>query len=116
MIEILEETQGDLIAAKVKGKITEQDYEIFIPVLEKTLKDYNRPNLYCEVYELELPSPKAIWEELKNIPNYNKLGKCAIVSDQKWLDTMAKVADKPMTPDIKFFSFEQKAQAKEWVK
>ena len=116
MIEILDETQGNLIAAKVEGKITEQDYEKFNPLLEKTLKDYDKPNVYCEVYQLEMPGPEAIWEEIKNIPSYNKLGKCAIVSDQKWLDAMVKVADKPMSPDIKFFNFDQKSEAKEWVK
>jgi len=116
MIEILDETQGNLIAVKVKGKINDQDYEKFNLLLEKTLKDYDRPNIYCEIYELKMPSPQAIWEDIKNIPNYNKMGKGAFVSDQKWIETVTKVLDKPMSPDIKFFNFDQKAEAKEWVK
>ena len=116
MVEILEETKGNLIAVRVKGKITSDDYAVFNPLMEKTLKDYEKPHAYIEVHELEMPGADALWEELKNLPDYNKFGKCAVVSDQEWLDTMAKVADKPMSPDIKFFTFDQKEKAREWLK
>lgn len=115
MIEILEKTKGNLLAIQVKGKLTKADYDIFNPILEKTIKDYKKPKLYCEIMELDMPTFKAIWEDIKNIPNYNKLEKCAVVGTKDWYEPMVKFFGKLISPEVRYFSIEQKDLANDWL-
>lgn len=115
MLEILEETKDDLVAIKVTGKLTKKDYEILNPVMEKTLKDHDKPKMYCEMHELEIPTAKAMWEEMKNLPHYNKFDKCALVSSAGWMSDMAKIADTTMAPDVKAYDITEKVLALQWL-
>lgn len=116
MIKILDETKKDLIAIKVTGELIEKDYDILNPIMEKTLKDYDNPKLYCEIHELDMPTTKAVWEDLKNIPDYNKFEKCAFVSSKDWINSIAKLADTIMKPEVKHYEFREKAVALKWLK
>lgn len=116
MIKILEETKGDLIAIEVKGKLTQEDFNVFNPVLEKTIKDFEKPKVYIEIHELDPPSFQAIWADLSNIPNYNKLEKCAVVGTKDWYEPMTKFFGAMLSPEVKYFNYEQKADAMQWLK
>lgn len=40
MIKILDESKENLLAARVKGKIGKQDFDVLNPVLEKKVKEH----------------------------------------------------------------------------
>jgi hypothetical protein len=47
----------------------------------------------------------------------DKFEKEAIVSDKQWLETMIKLSDKLFpSVEVRYFSFENKADALAWVK
>lgn len=116
MIKILDETKGELIAIEIKGKITKQDFNVFNPVLEKTIKNFDNPKIYMEIHEIDIPTFQAMWEDVKNIPTYNKLERLAVIGTKDWHETMAKLFGKLISPEVKYFDYDHKNDARQWLK
>jgi hypothetical protein len=115
MLKVLEETQSDLLAMRATGKIDVHDVEKVNPLLDKMLKDFEEPKIYIEFHELDMPSAEAVWKDLKNTPKYNKFEKCAVVGSKKWLEILTNFASPIMKTEVKYFNFDEKADAMEWL-
>ena len=115
MITILEKTKEGLIGIQVKGKLTKADYDIFNPILEKTIKDYKKPKLYCEILELDMPTFQAIWEDIKIIPKYNKLERCAVVGTKDWYEPMVKFFGKMISPEVRYFNIDLSRKPRQMI-
>lgn len=117
MVEILEEkTHDNVIALKVKGKIDKNDYDKILPLIDLMVKRHNKLNGYAEVHELDGITAKAIWEEIKaDIKYLNNFNKVAVVGDATWKEKLTKAADIIPSIESRYFDFNQKDQAIDWV-
>lgn len=52
---------------------------------------------------------------LKNWSNFNKVKKCAVVADAKWIRAIADGIDPMFKPEIKTFVPTQIEEARDWV-
>ncbi|MCE7056508.1 STAS/SEC14 domain-containing protein [Algoriphagus sp. AGSA1] len=52
MIQILEQTKGNIIATKATGKLTEVDYDKLLPLFNDKLKQYRKIRWYFEMEDL----------------------------------------------------------------
>jgi hypothetical protein len=116
MIKLLSQTNQDVLACLVTGKVEEKDYEIFNPALEQTIRNYKSPKMYLEVQEMTGFDIKAAWEDFKNIPDYNKFEKVAVVGDKAWIKMVSKLFDPIIEPQAKYFDLEHKKEAMDWLK
>lgn len=116
MIKILEESRNNLLAVRVTGEIEAKDYDILKPILGKTIDEHEKAYAYIEILDLESVTPKAVMEDLKSLPTYNKFEKVAIVGDAKWKKIITDTVGKLLKPSTKYFNFDEKADAMEWVK
>lgn len=116
MVKVLEETQADLLALRATGKIEVHDVDIINPLLDKMLRDFNNPKIYIELFELDMPSAEAVWKDIKNTPKYNQFEKCAVVGSKKWLEIMTNLASPIMRTEVKYFSFDEKVDAMDWLR
>ncbi len=62
MIQILEQTQGNIIATKATEKFTSKDYEKLLSILRNTLKEHEKIRWYFEMENFEGWELKAFWE------------------------------------------------------
>lgn len=78
MLNILDESRGHLLALTISGKISEKDFDVLNPILEKTIDEHDDPCAYIEIKEIDQVTFKAILEDLSNIPNtiYLKKWQC----------------------------------------
>lgn len=53
MLQILEQTQGNVIATRALGKLTASDYAILLPVLKNRLQSYQKIRWYFEMEEFK---------------------------------------------------------------
>lgn len=116
MVEILDETENNLIAIKAENTITKEDYEALLPLLEDKIYANGTIRLYMEIQDLEGIELKALWEDLKfDSKHADDFSKMAVVGNKKWEEWLIK-ASKPMTSgEIKFFELSDKEKAIEWV-
>lgn len=117
MLQLLEESKGDLVALRVSGHIDKTDYDVMLPLLEEKIKQHNKISVYAEVQDVEDYTLTALWEDVKfDIRHASDFKKAAIVGDQKWLNLLASVAPPFTSAEVKYFNFMDRDKALDWVK
>jgi len=95
------------------GKLTHEDYQIFIPIVEKSLKEAKKLEVDLLV---DMTSFKG-WAELKamvddakfGIKHLNDFNKMALVGNKKWEEIATKIWAKLTNSEVKFFKNRDKA-------
>ena len=117
MIQILEQTQGNIIATRATEKLTEADYDKILPLVKNLITQHQKIRWYFELDDFEGWDSKALWEDIKfDVSHANDFEKVAIVGEKKWEEWMTQ-GMKPFTSaDVKYFDTTKKKEAKNWIK
>ena len=88
MIEILKESEGNILGIKVRGRMTDKDYEqVLIPRLEGVIKDYGRIRvIFVAADDFEGFEVKAMMDDVKFglVEGGFHLEKMAVVGGSEW--------------------------------
>ena len=95
------------------GKLTHNDYQIFIPIVEKALKEAKKleVNLLVDMTAFKgWAELKAIIDDAKfGIKHLNDFNKIALVGNKKWEEVATKIWAKLTKSKVKFFKDREKA-------
>jgi hypothetical protein len=119
MIEVMPESQGNVIGLKFSGKITTREYEeILIPRLEALLREHGKARLMHVVDAgFEGAEAGAVWDDTKlGLKHRHDFEKLALVGEARWMAWLAKLCAKFISGEIKTFSLEQLQEAWVWLK
>lgn len=113
------ERYGDdfFVTAKVVGKLTHQDYEMMVPVLESALEGVQDPDIYIlvDVTEFDGWDLQAAWDDLKlGVKHVRHFEKVAIVGKTTLQDVIARLANWFTPAEVRFFV--DKGDAVAWLK
>ncbi|GIU05468.1 MULTISPECIES: STAS/SEC14 domain-containing protein [unclassified Shewanella] len=98
------------------GKLTHEDYEYMVPMLESAIAGVEDPeiNVLADISELDGWELRAAWDDLKlGVAHGKAFEKIAIVGEGRLQEWMAKLADWFTPYDAKFF--ESKKEARDWL-
>jgi len=119
MFEILSESTPGCIGFKVSGKISVEDYDELLPVVDKAIEEQGKINMLVLMDDFKGVSEYEVLVKDFNFGThaYKTVERCAFVSDKKWHKWLVKVMD-PFTrrTEEKFFEPKQLAEAWDWVK
>ena len=119
MIEILPQSSGACIGFKISGKVTNIDYEVLLPKLDKAIAASGKINMLVVMGDFEgwasLEAAKADYK--LGTHQYRQVEKAAFVGEKKWQEWMVKIMD-PFTrrTEERFFGLDQLDEAWQWVK
>jgi hypothetical protein len=117
MFQILPESAGPLVCIKVTGKLTDPDYERFIPAMEAVIAAHGKIRLYADLEDFEGWEWHAAWDDFAfGIKHWNDIERMALVGTKRWEDLAAKIADRLMPAEVRFFPVDDKAAALAWVR
>ena len=117
MIRIEKEKTGDLVKAYVSGKLTQEDYDKLIPILEKTLEEWPKLRFYFEMHDFEGWTMGAAFADLGfDVKHATDMAKVAMVGEEKWQETLSKIMKPFTTADVRFFPLSEKEEALRWIK
>lgn len=116
MLQLLEESRGDLVAFRISGNVDKNDYNVMLPVLEEKIKQHGKIRVYAEVQDVEAYSLRALYDEVKfDVTHAANFSRAAIVGDSDWIDWLTVMAQPFTTANIKYFDFSQREAAWEWI-
>lgn len=118
MFKILDQTSKKALGVQLSGKLLHQDYQGFVPLLEKMIAEHGAARCLVELTDFQGIELRALWDELKfDLKHCADIQRCAVVGDKTWEKWAANLS-KPLFPtaEIKFFPPEQIDQAWFWVK
>jgi hypothetical protein len=117
MIEKLPESTGKILGFKMSGKLQDEDYKNYVPVIEAAVAQHGKIRLLSLFENFHGWDLYALWDDIKFATKHCfDIERIALVGDKKWEEWMAKVC-KPFTmATIKYFDSSELEAAWTWVR
>ena len=101
---------------KVVGKLSHEDYETMVPMLEDAIKDVKEPKIKAllDICDFEGWELRAAWDDLKlGLKHGKEFEKIAVIGNQNWESIAATIANWFTGSELKYF--EDYEDALEWI-
>ena len=117
MIEPLPESTGKVLGFKMSGKLHDEDYKTFVPMIDAAIAEQGKVRLLALFEDFHGWDMHALWDDIKfSTTHCTKIERIALVGDKKWEAWMAKVC-KPFTmAKVEYFDVSRLADAWTWIK
>ncbi|MEX0648753.1 MAG: STAS/SEC14 domain-containing protein [Balneolaceae bacterium] len=118
MINFIDVESRNVVGIRMNGKITDQEFDAVAALLEKRMQEFPKVNVYVEVESFGGMAPKTFIKDLRfGFDNLDRFDKEAVVTEKDWIQKITPIADKIFDSiEVKTFSFDQKDEAKKWVR
>lgn len=118
MFEVLPETDPHLLAIRVGGKLTRQDYARLNPWLDEQLARHPRPTMLVDMRRFEgFEGPGALLDDMRSgVKHWGDVGRVAILADHPWVAWMVSLMSPLMRAEMRYFGPDQEAEAWAWAR
>lgn len=117
VIEVFEEEGGGLVAIHVTGKLTAEDYNLFVPQMGNLIKEHGKIRVFLELVDFHGWSAGALWEDTKfAVKHFNDIERLAIVGDKRWEEGMAIFCKPFTTAKVRYFDITENTEAQQWIR
>jgi hypothetical protein len=116
-VTLQEEAGGKVLSVRLSGKLTNQDYEHFVPEVNRLIRQHGKIRVIVQMHDFHGWTLGALWEDIKfDLRHFSHIERLALVGDRKWEAGMA-VFCKPFTSaTVRFFPEEKADEAFDWIK
>jgi hypothetical protein len=117
MIDVVPDMPDNITVLNIKGKVTGEDYKsVLIPAVQAQIEKHGKIRLVCHFDdEFSFGGSAMLYDATFGLKNLTKWEKLAIVSDVAWLCHSTNFFSFMIPGEVKVFSGNQLAEAKEWV-
>jgi len=117
MFQFIPVAEKEIVAVKVSGKLTDKDYQDFLPRLTTLIHKYGPLSLLIELEDFHGWEPKALWDDFKFGKQHQQDFKhIAIVGQHIWEKWMSVFAKAFVDADTRFFKQDQMQDAWDWLR
>jgi SpoIIAA-like len=115
-VEVKERDSGKLLEIRLSGKLVKQDYETFVPAVERLAEQHGKIDMLVEMHDFHGWTAGALWEDTKfAVHHFADVGRMAVVGETKWQQGMATFC-KPFTAaKIRYFDVSEASAASAWL-
>jgi hypothetical protein len=116
MIQPLEKSAGRILGFKMTGKLHDDDYKHFVPIVDEAIKAHGKVRLLAQFEDFHGWDLHAVWDDTKFATKHcADVERVALVGDRKWQQWMAKIC-KPFTlAKLKYFDVSEIESAWQWL-
>ncbi len=117
MFQFIPVEEDNIFAVKVSGKLTDADYQQFLPQLEDLIGQFKRISLLLELEDFHGWEPKAAWDDFRfGMKHDQDFQRIAIVGDKTWHKWMTMLGNAFTDTSVRFFNRDQLAEAWDWLR
>jgi universal stress protein A len=118
MFQILPVDVDNIMAVKASGKLTDEDYQQFLPKLNEFIDSSETPvSLLLELEDFHGWNKKAAWDDFKfGMKNEDDIARIAIVGENRWQKWMTVLGDAFTSTDMRYFPKAELSQAWSWLR
>ena len=117
MIATIETGSPNVVGGKLSGKLHDEDYRRFVPMVESILTAEGKVRLFVQFEEFQGWDMHAAWDDFKfSLKHYADFERIVMVGDRRWERWMTSVC-KPFTKaKVKYFDRSEVAAAWTWLR
>ena len=117
MYRVFSESENGNVGIKIDGKLTQNDYELLIPYIDRLRQEVGPLRLIWDMSECEGLNSQALWEDLtRQLHQFHEIPRVAVVGDGHWMECGTKVFHPLLKTTVKYFAPDQLEKAWTWVK
>ena len=116
MIEILTGLPAHTVGFKLSGKLHDEDYKKFVPLVDAEIANGSKVNVLAVFHDFHGWDARALWDDIKfSTTHCTKIERIALVGEKTWEEYMAKVCVPFTMAKIKYFDTSKLSDAKAWL-
>ena len=116
MIQFINTKNENLIAARLSGKLNEENLKTVHDRIHQILDKGHKVDFYFELDDFDGYTFKGFWEDIKtDAAHIDDYGKLAFVGTKKWQEWAARATDFFTRSEAKYFEVKNKEQAMAWI-
>ncbi len=115
-VSLKETHDGKVLEVQLTGKLTKEDYEQFVPTIERLVAQHGKLRMLVEMHDFHGWTAGGLWEDIKfDAKHFKDIDRLAVVGEAKWQHGMS-VFCKPFTAArIRYFERSALDQARTWL-
>jgi hypothetical protein len=115
-VELREEAGGKILEIKLSGKLTTEDYQHFLPQVERLIKEHGKLRMLVRLLDFHGWTLGALWQDIKfDAKHLSDIERLALVGDSKWEAGMAAFCKPFTTATVRYFDATKADEASVWV-
>lgn len=116
MYQIFDQSSGNIIGLSVSEKLTGDDYETLIPILEKAIDEYGKIRLFWNMDDFSGWNLNAALKDLKfDATHAQDIERLALVENKPWQKWMLTLSELFGYENVKYFEQSQFLDAWAWI-
>lgn len=116
MIQQLPQSTGKTLAFKMSGKLHDEDYQHFVPIVETAIGAHGKIRLLAQLEDFHGWDLHALWDDTKfAVKHCADVERVALVGDKKWEEWMAKVCAPFTLAKVRYFDVSDAEAAWGWL-
>ncbi len=117
MFQEIPVNEPNIFAFKAIGRLTEKDYQEFLPKLASLLKEHSPLSLLIELEDFHGWELKAAWEDFKFGKDHDAdFERIAIIGDRQWQRWMTALGKGFISTEVRFFKRDELQEAWDWLR
>ena len=115
-LELKELDDGKLLEVHLTGKLVKEDYESFLPAVERLVKQHGKIRMLVEMHDFHGWTAGAAWEDTKFAAHhFHDIERLAIIGETRWEKGMATFCKPFTTAKVRYFDQTKAAEARGWL-
>ena len=115
-VELKEENDGRILVIHVSGKLTTEDYEHFVPVVDRLVEKNGRIRILFEMHDFHGWKAGALWEDTKfAVKHFHDIERLAVIGEKRWQKGMTTFCRPFTKAEIRYFDHSQADEAHAWL-
>jgi hypothetical protein len=115
-VAVEQATNDKVVVIKASGRLSKDDYEHFVPKIERLIKEHGKIRILFEMHEFHGWKLGALWEDIKfDVRHFTHIERIAMVGEKKWEKWMAEFCCPFTAAKIRYFDHSDIETARAWI-
>ncbi len=115
MLTLAVEDTG-IVAITASDRLTEADYERFVPEFERIAAAHGPVHLLIELRDFHGWDAAGLWQELRfDMSHQHDMDRVAIIGDKAWQDWGTRLSKPFFKAEVRYFDPGQETEARIWL-
>lgn len=117
MLEVLPESDGNVIGVRVHGEMTGGECSSLAVRIEELVKEHKSVRLLLDLSDCDRVDPAAAWEEfVMGVKHWNDMERICIVGGAMWNEVAARTLNRLAFGEAEHFSSDEITAAWVWIR